>query len=161
MNSIHIEPIDLDDRSHARWLIELLEQYARDPMGGNNGLTRDARERLVPALRKVPGYQGALAFVGEEPVGLINCFTGFSTFAARPLLNVHDIFVCRERRGQGVARTLLDWAQQLAATLHCCKVTLEVLSNNRPALRVYERAGYKPYMLDPVGGKALLLQKIL
>lgn len=161
MNSIRVEPIDLDNPSHGHWLIELLEHYARDPMGGGSGLARDARERLVPALQKVSGYQGALAFIGREPVGLINCFAGFSTFAARPLLNVHDIVVRSERRGQGVARALLDWAQRLATELRCCKVTLEVLSNNRRALQVYERAGYRPYMLDPAAGQALLLQKIL
>lgn len=161
LDSIRIAAIDLDNASHAQSLIELLEHYARDPMGGGKGLTHDARERLVPELRKIPGYAGALAYIGEEPVGLINCFTGFSTFAARPLLNIHDIVVRKERRGRGVAHALLEWAQQLATRLHCCKLTLEVLSNNHQALRAYKRAGFKPYVLDPAAGQALFLQKIL
>lgn len=160
-SSIRVAAIDLDSPSHAQSLIELLEHYARDPMGAGKGLTRDARERLVPELRKIPNYAGALAYMGEEAVGLINCFIGFSTFAAQPLLNIHDIVVRRERRGHGVAQALLEWAQQLAAQLHCCKLTLEVLSNNQQALRAYERAGFKPYVLNPAAGQALLLQKIL
>ncbi|HYA65137.1 MAG TPA: GNAT family N-acetyltransferase [Burkholderiaceae bacterium] len=160
-DSVRVAAIDLDNPSHAQSLIEMLDHYARDPMGGGKGLTPDARERLVPELRRFPGYAGALAYVGDEPVGLINCFIGFSTFAARPLLNIHDIVVRRERRGHGIAHTLLDWAQHSAASLQCCKLTLEVLSNNERALRIYERAGFKPYMLDPAAGQAVLLQKIL
>jgi len=160
-NSIRVEAVDLDNPSHAQSLIELLDHYARDPMGGGKGLTRNAREQLIPELRKIPGYAGALAYMGEEPVGLINCFIGFSTFAARPLLNIHDIVVREELRGHGIAHSLLDWAQRFASNLHCCKLTLEVLSNNQRALRAYERAGFKPYMLDPAAGQALLLQKIL
>jgi len=160
-NSVRVGAIDLDSPSHAQSLIELLDHYARDPLGGGKGLTRDARERLVPELRRFPGYAGALAYVGDEPVGLINCFIGFSTFAARPLLNIHDIVVRKEHRGHGIAHTLLEWAQQLASNLHCCKLTLEVLSNNQRALRTYERAGFKPYVLDPAAGQAVLLQKIL
>ncbi len=161
LNSIRVSAIDLDNPSHARSLIELLEHYARDPMGAGKGLAHDVRERLVPELRKIPGYAGALAYIGEEPAGLINCFTGFSTFAARPLLNIHDIVVRKEQRGHGVAQALLDWAKQKALRLNCCKLTLEVLSNNEPALRAYERAGFKPYVLNPAAGQALFLQKLL
>ena len=49
-----------------------------------------------------------------EAVGLIDCFAGFSTFAAKPLLNVHDIVVHASRRGQGIAQALLAWAGQRA-----------------------------------------------
>ncbi|HYA76052.1 MAG TPA: GNAT family N-acetyltransferase [Burkholderiaceae bacterium] len=161
MSPIQVVAINLDNPSHAHWLVELLAHYALDPMGGGKGLAGRARERLVPELRKIPGYAGALACIGAQPVGLVNCFTGFSTFAARPLLNIHDIVVHSERRGQGIARALLDWAQQLALRLHCCKLTLEVLSNNQRALRLYERAGFAPYVLDPAAGQAVLLQKIL
>ncbi|HYA66327.1 MAG TPA: GNAT family N-acetyltransferase [Burkholderiaceae bacterium] len=161
MSAIRIAKIDLDDPAHVRGIVELLDHYALDPMGGGQGLAADARKRLIPELRKISHYTGALAYVGDEPVGLINCFIGFSTFAARPLLNIHDIVVRSERRGQGVARALLEWAQQQAAQLHCCKLTLEVLSNNQRALRTYERAGFRPYVLDPAAGQALLLQKFL
>ena len=48
-----------------------------------------------------------------------------------------------------------------ARQLGCCKLTLEVLSNNRRALAAYERAGFAPYVLDPAAGQALFLQKLL
>ena len=97
----------------------------------------------------------------ETPVGLINCFAGFSTFAARPLLNIHDVVVHADYRGRGIGRGLLAWAEQRARDLGCCKLTLEVLSNNTAAQAAYERAGFAPYVLDPAAGQALFLQKLL
>ena len=106
-------------------------------------------------------FHGALAFLGEKPVGLINCFAGFSTFAAKPLLNIHDVVVHADVRGQGIAQSLLQWAENQARQLGCCKLTLEILSNNIPAMRSYQRAGFEPYVLDPAAGHALLMQKYL
>jgi GNAT superfamily N-acetyltransferase len=151
----------LDDAADAARLIDLLDHYARDPMGGGAALSVEARQHLVARLRGLPNYHGALAFFGGEPVGLINCFTGFSTFAARPLLNVHDLIVRDGHRGQGIGQALLGWAEDRARELGCCKVTLEVLSGNAPAMLAYERAGFMPYVLDPGAGQALLLQKKL
>ena len=103
-------------------------------MGGGAGLSEYARANLVCELKDLPTFHGALAYAGDEAVGLINCFAGFSTFAAKPLLNIHDIVVHAGARGQGIARALLGWAEQRARELGCCKLTLEVLSNNTRAL---------------------------
>lgn len=144
----------------AAWL-DLLDHYAHDPMGGGTGLSGYAKANLVRELAGLPTFHGALAFDGENAVGLINCFAGFSTFAAKPLLNIHDIVTRADWRGQGVGQALLGWAETRARSLGCCKLTLEVLSNNRRALRSYEQAGFAPYVLDPAAGSALFLQKIL
>ncbi|WP_234086994.1 N-acetyltransferase [Azonexus sp. R2A61] len=153
--------VDLGDARHAAALVELLDHYAQDPMGGGVPLRPEVRATLVDALKQVPHFHGALAFDGENAVGLIHCFAGFSTFAARPLLNIHDIAVHRAWRGRGIGQALLAWAEQRANALGCCKLTLEVLSNNRPAMATYERAGFAPYVLDPAAGQALFLQKML
>ena len=156
-----VSPLDLADPAHAAHFLELLEHYARDPMGGGTGLDAGVKAALVPRLRQVPHFYGALAFLDGRAVGLINCFFGFSTFAAAPLLNVHDIVVHAELRGHGIGRALLAHAEAVAAERGCCKLTLEVLANNRPALAAYARAGFEPYALDPEAGSALFLQKKL
>ena len=159
--SVRIVPVDLaDEATSAAWL-GLLEHYACDPMGGGAGLGAYARANLARALHELPTFHGALAWDGDAAVGLVNCFAGFSTFAARPLLNVHDIVVRGGRRGEGIGQALLAWAERRARELGCCKLTLEVLSNNTRAMAAYARAGYAPYMLDPAAGHALLLQKTL
>ena len=154
-------PLDLADPAQATSWLDLLDHYASDPMGGGDGLSDYAKLHLVATMREVPGFHGALAWVDGEAVGLIDCFAGFSTFAARPLLNVHDIVVRRELRRRGIGQALLGWAEQRARQLGCCKLTLEVLSANTRAMASYRQAGFAPYVLDPAAGHALLMQKIL
>lgn len=159
--SLTVVPLDLSDLALAEIWLELLDHYAQDPMGGGDGLSDYAKLNLVATMREVPGFHGALAWLDGKAVGLIDCFAGFSTFAARPLLNVHDIVVHRDVRGRGVGQALLAWAEARARELGCCKLTLEVLSNNTRAMRSYEQAGFAPYVLDPAAGHALFLQKYL
>ncbi|MFV5215202.1 GNAT family N-acetyltransferase [Azonexus caeni] len=159
--SLRVIDLDLNDAAHAAALIDLLDHYAQDPMGGGNGLKPAVKATLVDGLKGVPHFHGGLALAGDEAVGLINCFAGFSTFAAKPLFNIHDIVVRRERRRQGIGQALLAWAEAKARALGCCKLTLEVLSNNHKAMASYQLAGFAPYVLDPAAGQALFLQKML
>ena len=93
-----------------------------------------------------------LAFDGDEPVGIATCFFGFSTFAARPLLNVHDLAVVPARRGDGIGRALLAEAEARARAAGCCKLTLEVQDDNHRARAVYARFGFTDYVL---GGESV------
>ena len=92
---------------------------------------------------------------------MVNCIEGFSTFACRPLVNVHDVAVLPQYRGQGVAEKMLALAEQLAGKRGACKLTLEVLSGNAGAARLYERIGFAAYQLDPAMGQARFMQKLL
>lgn len=171
--AIQVRPVDLGDARQAAAFLDLLDHYAADPMGGGAGLAPAARTRLVGELRRLPHFHGALAWqrvgngescddgAAEEAVGLINCFAGFSTFAARPLLNIHDVVVRDGLRDRGIGRLLLAWAETRARELDCCKLTLEVLANNARARAAYARAGFAPYVLDPAAGDALFLHKPL
>ena len=159
--ALRVVAVDPENKAISTAWLELLDHYAHDPMGGGTGLSDYARANLVRQLKDLPTFHGALAFAGDEAVGLVNCFAGFSTFSAKPLLNIHDIVTRDDRRGQGVGQALLQWAEQRARELGCCKLTLEVLSNNTRAMAAYERAGFAPYVLDPEAGHALFLQKYL
>ena len=165
--SISIRQTDLAEPRHTRAFLELLDHYARDPMGGGGGLSGYAHLHLVDRLRAHPGFVGFIAWKSEPggedevAVGLINCFEGFSTFAARPLLNVHDIVVHAGHRAGGVGQALLQAAETAARARGCCKLTLEVLSNNQRALASYARFGLQPYQLEPAAGQALFLEKKL
>ena len=160
-DNLRIVAVDLENPAISAAWLGLLDHYACDPMGGGAGLSGYARSHLVDELKNLPTFHGALAYAGGEAVGLINCFAGFSTFAAKPLLNIHDLVVHADARGQGIAQALLGWAEARARAFGCCKLTLEVLSNNMRALAAYERAGFAPYVLDPAAGHALFLQKTL
>ena len=142
-------------------LIALLGAYAQDPMGGGSPLADEVTARLCDDLARLPSAASFIAWVDDAPVGLINTFEGYSTFMARPLLNVHDIAVLPAHRAHGIGQALLAACEAHARERGCCKLTLEVLSGNARALRSYERFGFSPYVLDPAEGHALLMQKWL
>ena len=161
MTDTPVLKIDLHDQAHQTGLLELLDHYARDVMGGGQPISDFARCHLVRALQARSDYVGFLAVHDERFVGLINCFEGFSTFAAKPLLNIHDLVVSANARGRGVGQRLLQAAEDEARARGCCKLTLEVLSKNQVALASYARFGFRAYELDPNAGQALFLEKKL
>ncbi len=140
--SVVIVEADLDNSSHQDAIRDLLNTYAADPMGRGEPLSDAVRRDLIDGLKAVPTRLVLLAFDGDRPVGVAVCFRGFSTFAARPLLNVHDLAVLPETRGQGVGRRLLEEIHGRAAEIGCCKVTLEVRGDNHRAQGLYRSLGY-------------------
>lgn len=157
----HIRQVNFRDAKDRAAFIYVLDSYARDPMGAGHPLADDVRARLCDDLAGLSYAVSYLAWAHDEPVGLINGFVGYSTFKARPLINIHDIAVVPDRRGQGVGRKLLDAMQQHAQALGCCKMTLEVLSGNEPARLAYLKYGFEDYALDPEVGTAMFMQKWL
>ena len=149
------------DIFHAQAIVQLLDAYAQDPAGGGTSLSDFAKANLVQELAKRPQAFSVLAFAGDVPVGLVNCIEGFSTFACKPLVNVHDVVVLASHRGQRVGEQMLALAEQIAVQRGACKLTLEVLSGNASAIKLYERIGFADYQLDPAMGSALFLQKWL
>lgn len=159
-SNIEVVEADLNRPSHARAVVEMIDAYSRDIMGNQEPLPVDVRERLVPELSAQPRALVLLAFDGKRPVGIAIAFGGFSTFAARPLLNLHDLAVVAEYRKRGIGRRLLEAVEHHARARGCCKVTLEVLERN-PAQRLYAAMGYATPAYDNEAGRALFLAKPL
>lgn len=151
---------DYRDTRDAADVVALLDAYARDPMGGGAPLAETTKARLAEDLAANPQAFSLLARMDERAVGLANCFMGYSTFAAAPLVNIHDLAVLPETRGRGVGKALLAAIEAEALKRGACKITLEVLSGN-PARRLYAREGFGDYQLDPATGHALFWQKRL
>ena len=154
---------------HATSVVRLLDAYAQDPAGGGTALSDFVRNNLIVQLACRPQVFSVLAFdtsggadlTAEKAVGLANAIEGFSTFACRPLVNVHDLAVLASHRGQRVGERLLVTVEEIARQRGACKVTLEVLSGNQSANRLYQRVGFAGYQLDPALGQAQFLQKWL
>lgn len=151
---------DYRDPRDAADVVALLDAYARDPMGGGEPLADGVKARLASDLAGNPQAFSLLARLDGEAVGLANCFMGYSTFAAAPLVNIHDLAVLPDRRGAGIGKALLAAVEAEGLKRGACKVTLEVLSGN-PARHLYAREGYGDYQLDPATGNALFWQKRL
>ncbi len=89
------------------------------------------------------------------------CFVGFSTFAGKSLINIHDFAVTAERRGQGIGRAMLECVEAKARDLACCKITLEVRHDNERARGLYKRFGFGDFGAGPADGDFLFWAKSL
>jgi ribosomal protein S18 acetylase RimI-like enzyme len=161
MDPIEIVAADLDSQNHQQSILELIDAYALDPMGNGEPLPDGVKKNLIPGLRRHPTTLVFLAFCQGRAVGIAVCFIGFSTFAAKPLINIHDFAVLPASRGSGVGRKLLAAVEAKARKMDCCKVTLEVLENNHRALKVYAAAGFSRATYTEAAGGALFFAKKL
>lgn len=138
---MHIFEADYNNPDHVDAILHLLDLYSRDPMGQQKPLSAETCRDLISGLKSIGTAFTFIAQIDHQPAGLINCFTGFSTFKAKPLVNIHDVVVSPEFREQGVGNRLLNAVEQKAREMGCCKLTLEVRDDNR-AKNLYERYGF-------------------
>ena len=150
---------DYTDSVHATAIVDMMKLYSLDPMGGGEELSHFAQQNMVKALQEIPGAFSVLAFDGNNPVGLINCLPGFSTFKCKPLINIHDVIVKSDFRGQKITSKMLLLVEEVAVRRGCCKLTLEVLEGNASAKTAYTQFGFSGYELDPKMGSAMFWDK--
>ncbi len=130
-----------DDQDAVRMLINA---YAADSMGLSRALPPETQLRLV---RDLAGNSSALQFIAwqhESAVGIAVCFLAYSTFMARPLVNIHDLYVREDHRRRGIAAKLLDAVESHASGIGCCRITLEVRHDNVAAQSLYRLKGFSP-----------------
>lgn len=156
---VEIVVADLDQPAHQQAVVALIDAYARDPFGNGRPLADEVRRNLIPGLRALPTTLIFLAYEADTPIGIAVCFRGFSTFAARPLVNIHDLAVLPTHRSQGIGRQLLAAVEHYAHTTGCCKLTLEVQQRNHRARAVYESQGFAQAEYHPSAGGALFYSK--
>jgi GNAT superfamily N-acetyltransferase len=159
--SIDIVEADLENQQHQRDVLALTSAYALDRMGNGGPLPPEVLGRLIAGLKAHPTTLILMAYREGKPVAIATCFRGFSTFYARPLLNIHDFSVLPEHRGQGIGRQLLRAVEQRAKEAGCCRLTLEVQEGNMAARRVYESIGFGPAVYGEGTGSCLFYIKPL
>lgn len=140
--ALHIEPADLHNPAHERAVLDLLDMYSRDIMGNSAALPDTTRDALIEGLRRHPTSLVLLASVDSIYAGVCVCFEVFSTFQAKPILNVHDLTVHPQYRNAGIGRALLEHVESQALERGCCKITLEVREDNAAAKHLYHSAGF-------------------
>ena len=142
MSDIKIFTADLASEKHCEAIRELLDEYAHDPLEGGKGLAPEVLARLTEGLRQQSAALVLLAGVEADIVGIAVCLWGFSTFAARPAINIHDLAVSRVCRGRGIGTLLIAEVEHRAREKNCARITLEVRAENRAARDLYARCGF-------------------
>ena len=158
--NINIIRVDYSNSRHGQDLCRLLHLYAEHETGTGEAISPGFFDALPRHLANFPTSLSVLAYRGENAIGLVNAFFGFSTFLQKRLINIHDVMVIPTERGRGVAGKMLDEIESIAKEHDCCRITLEVLDRNQSARNAYEKRGFAKTPYHP-GCDTLFLQKPL
>ena len=124
---IKVFKADIHDEEVGKEILRLLSAYALDHQGGGEDLTGYCKENLLNELRRRSNTSHIFfAAIDGVNVGISTTFEGFSTFAAKSLLNIHDFAVCPEFRRKGVGKAMMAYIEEFARSRGYCKLTLEV-----------------------------------
>ncbi|HRI44107.1 MAG TPA: GNAT family N-acetyltransferase [Fimbriimonadaceae bacterium] len=143
MTRIVVRKADLTQEADRDAVVAMTQAYARDPQGLGSEIETDIAGRLPGFLAAHPAALLFLACDGDQAVGIATCALSFSTFKARPILNIHDLSVRSDRRGEGIARRLFEAVEAEARSLNCCRISLEVGATNEHARNVYAAWGFR------------------
>lgn len=160
-NPIKIVKANLNNSREANDYSTMLNSYAMDTMGQGKSLTMDHLQKVVRDLAIMPNASAYLAYVETTPIGFATCFSAYSTFRAKPLLNIHDIAVIAEYRGQGIGRMLLRDIAEDAKQMGYAKITLEVREDNPLADSLYRSEGYQASSVNGEMIQHWFLEKLL
>lgn len=156
-----VKKVDYSVAEEVATLIDLLQMYATDPMGGGEAIQNEVIEKLPRVLKSKPFLHSFIVYDAKQALGFANCIESFSTFSASSILNIHDFAVSTQHRGKGIGLVLMEGIESFARKQAYKKLTLEVLSGNAPAIKAYQKAGFSPYQLNPELGDAQFWQKSL
>jgi len=140
--NLEVIPCDFNNPTHCEALVNLMNEYITDRMGGGEPYTADQRTALIEGLRNHPSCLVLFAISGEQFVGLVTSFINFATFTVKPFINIHDIIVSESWRNNGVGRRMLEEVVHRAVEMGCSKVTLEVRADNHNAKYLYNSLGF-------------------
>lgn len=142
MNKIEVFDCDFNNSNHCIKLVQLMNDYITDEMGGGELIEGEKVNQLIQGLKNHPSKLILFVSLNNEIAGLTNCFINFGTFAAAPFINIHDIIINKAFRGNGLGRVLMISIIEKANQLKCAKITLEVREDNRTAQNLYKSLGF-------------------
>jgi ribosomal protein S18 acetylase RimI-like enzyme len=140
---VTVRECDYTDRDDRNAIGVLINAYIEDRMGGGKPLVKQQQQRLAEALARHPKSIVLLACIGDARCGMLVAFENFSTFTVSPMINIHDVIVLKEYRGNRIGRRLLETVISIAKERRCSRITLEVRADNQVARRLYESVGFE------------------
>ena len=97
----------------------------------------------MPRTKRTPGDLVFLAWLDRRAVGVAVCMTGFATFTAKPVINVHDLAVTADCRGRGIGRLLLEAVESKAPANQVAESDSGSERRQRSCPEAYRRFGFR------------------
>ncbi len=141
--NIQIVEGDLTNSEHAAHFLKLTAAFMSDEMGGGAQPWNEAQKvQIIHDIANDPYALVLFAVVDGAYSGICTSFLSYSTFQAKPMLNIHDIFVEEPSRGIGIGKRLLEKAEEVASLKKCCKITISVRKDNLNGRDMYKSYGF-------------------
>ncbi|MGF1501739.1 MAG: GNAT family N-acetyltransferase [Paracoccaceae bacterium] len=156
MTAVEIRPAGPEDRAALIRFMARLQDFEREIEPNRRPGDAMAEAHMAALLAWVAAAGGG-CLVAEELDGA--GAVGFVLFGVeteigdyvlpenRRVGRISDLWVEPGARGQGVARRLLQAAEEALAALGICRVEVSALPDNRRARAFYEAAGFSPALL--------------
>ncbi|MBP1618506.1 MAG: GCN5-related N-acetyltransferase [Bacteroidetes bacterium] len=141
-SSIEVDFCNYSDPDDLKAVALFVNEYIEEEYGIEHVLKPLYQLRLVNGLNEHPKSVVLLAKVGGVYAGLLVGFENFSTFTAKPMINIHDVFVSPDFRGRGIGRKMIEKIESIASERSCSRVTLEVRHDNVVAQELYKSVGF-------------------
>lgn len=137
-----IDQVDWSSTQDQQGVAEMMGVYHADTFGAGTPMDPATADQAIADLSQTPHAICLLARENHQATGYALCFFGYSSFKAAKVLNIHDLAVHPDHRGQGIGRALIEAAAQTARQAGACRLTLEVLETNHVAQKLYQSEGF-------------------
>ncbi len=78
-----------------------------------------------------------------KALGFTQCYPTFCSIQMKPRWILHDLFVAKEARRQGVAESLMQETENLGKVAEIYNLWLDTARDNYPGQSLYEKLGYE------------------
>lgn len=140
--NIQIIEGDLNKEGHAEHFLRLTSAYMADVMGGADAWSDKQKENVIRDMANHPCALILFAIVDGQVAGICTSFYAYSTFLAKPLINIHDIYIDESFRGIGIGKKIVKALEELAKQKNCGKITLDLRRDNLNARDLYKSQGF-------------------
>lgn len=116
---VRLSPVDLDDPADLQAWLSLMDRSCRE---------RDLPCRVDASVGRVlaawPGFYSWTAWHSRRAIGVVNCFSEFSTTEGGIVFTLRDLYVDPAHRMRGVARALVARGTEEARLLSCVAIAI-------------------------------------
>ena len=134
-----IEPIKSANFNEFLFLIAKLAEYEKLTPPDDKAKLQLKKDGLSNRSK----YAAYLGKINDKYVGYIIFFMTYSSFLAKPILYLEDIFVLKEYRKKGVGQKLFNFIVLKAKERDCGRIEWHVLDWNQLGIKFYEKNNAK------------------